>query len=193
MSLESDLKEDSKNSKKPTKTKETVKKTAVNSSSTSNNVDKKEKVVNTKNSNSKKNGGNSVKALKGNILSHGVGRRKSSVARVYLKEGEGNIIVNKKDYKVFFKNQFIYYKMLEPLKILDCLNSYDIKVNVCGGGLNSQVEAVRLGISICLSKLKIENRSILKDIGFLTTDSRIVERKKPGHKKARKSFQFSKR
>jgi len=83
--------------------------------------------------------------------------------------------------------------MIEPLKILDCLKNYDIKINVNGGGLNSQVEAVRLGISICLSKIKIENRSILKDIGFLTTDSRIVERKKPGHKKARKSFQFSKR
>jgi len=190
MSLESELKEDNKDSNS-VKSKETVKKTTSKSiSKEANNVNRKEKTGNTKNSSSKKN---SLKTLKGDILSHGVGRRKSSVARVYLKQGEGNIIVNKKDYKVFFKNQFIYYKMLEPLKILDCLNSYDIKINVCGGGLNSQVEAVRLGISICLSKVKIENRSILKDVGFLTTDSRIVERKKPGHKKARKSFQFSKR
>ena len=188
MSLESELKEESKNNKK-TRAKEAVKSTT--SKSNSNDIElKKKKVVNVKNSSSKKN---NVKISNGKILSQGVGRRKSSVARVYLKEGEGNFIVNNVDYKVFFKNEFIYYKLLEPFKILDCLNNYDLKINVNGGGLNSQVEAVRLGISICLSKIKIENRSILKDIGFLTTDSRIVERKKPGHKKARKSFQFSKR
>ena len=191
MSLESELKEDSKSNKNTkTKTKETTKSTTVKSSSKDTTGTKKDKVVTSKSSSSKKN---SVKTSNGKILSHGVGRRKSSVARVYLKEGEGNFIVNNIDYKVFFKNEFIYYKLLEPLKILDCLKNYDIKINVNGGGLNSQVEAVRLGISICLSKIKIENRSILKDIGFLTTDSRIVERKKPGHKKARKSFQFSKR
>ena len=191
MSLESELKEDSKSNKNTkTKTKETTKSTTVKSSSKDTTGTKKDKVVTSKSSSSKKN---SVQTSNGKILSHGVGRRKSSVARVYLKEGEGNFIVNNIDYKVFFKNEFIYYKLLEPLKILDCLKNYDIKINVNGGGLNSQVEAVRLGISICLSKIKIENRSILKDIGFLTTDSRIVERKKPGHKKARKSFQFSKR
>jgi len=191
MSLESELKEDSKSNKNTkTKTKETTKNTTVKSSSKDTTGTKKDKVVTSKGSSSKKN---SVKTSNGKILSQGVGRRKSSVARVYLKEGEGNFIVNNIDYKVFFKNEFIYYKLLEPLKILDCLKNYDIKINVNGGGLNSQVEAVRLGISICLSKIKIENRSILKDIGFLTTDSRIVERKKPGHKKARKSFQFSKR
>lgn len=191
MSLESELKEDSKSNKNTkTKTKETTKSTTVKSSSKDTTGTKKDRVVTSKGSSSKKN---SVKTSNGKILSQGVGRRKSSVARVYLKEGEGNFIVNNIDYKVFFKNEFIYYKLLEPLKILDCLKNYDIKINVNGGGLNSQVEAVRLGISICLSKIKIENRSILKDIGFLTTDSRIVERKKPGHKKARKSFQFSKR
>ena len=191
MSLESELKEDSKSNKNTkTKTKETTKSTTVKSSSKDTTGIKKDRVVTSKGSSSKKN---SVKTSNGKILSQGVGRRKSSVARVYLKEGEGNFIVNNIDYKVFFKNEFIYYKLLEPLKILDCLKNYDIKINVNGGGLNSQVEAVRLGISICLSKIKIENRSILKDIGFLTTDSRIVERKKPGHKKARKSFQFSKR
>ena len=191
MSLESELKEDSKSNKNTkAKTKETTKNTTVKSSSKDTTGTKKDKVVTSKSSSSKKN---SVKTSNGKILSQGVGRRKSSVARVYLKEGEGNFIVNNIDYKVFFKNEFIYYKLLEPLKILDCLKNYDIKINVNGGGLNSQVEAVRLGISICLSKIKIENRSILKDIGFLTTDSRIVERKKPGHKKARKSFQFSKR
>lgn len=189
MSLESELKEDSKTNKN-TKTKETTKSTTVKNSSKDTARTKKDKVVTSKSTSSKKN---SVKTSNGKILSQGVGRRKSSVARVYLKEGEGNFIVNNIDYKVFFKNEFIYYKLLEPLKILDCLKNYDIKINVNGGGLNSQVEAVRLGISICLSKIKIENRSILKDIGFLTTDSRIVERKKPGHKKARKSFQFSKR
>ena len=189
MSLDSDLKEDTKNNKKA-KSKETVKNTTVKSSPKETSGAKKNKPVVSKNSSSKKS---SVNISNGKILSQGVGRRKSSVARVYLKEGKGDFIVNNIDYKIFFKNPFIYYKMLEPLKILDCLNNYDIKINVNGGGLNSQVEAVRLGISICLSKLKIENRSILKDIGFLTTDSRIVERKKPGHKKARKSFQFSKR
>lgn len=190
MSLESELKEDSKSNKNTkAKTKETTKSTTVKSSSKDTSGTKKDKVVTSKSSSSKKN----IKTSNGKILSQGVGRRKSSVARVYLKEGEGNFIVNNIDYKVFFKNEFIYYKLLEPLKILDCLKNYDIKINVNGGGLNSQVEAVRLGISICLSKIKIENRSILKDIGFLTTDSRIVERKKPGHKKARKSFQFSKR
>jgi small subunit ribosomal protein S9 len=191
MSLESELKEDSKSNKNnKIKTKETTRNTTTRSVSKDTAGTKNDKAVASKSSSSKKN---SVKASNGKILSQGVGRRKSSVARVYLKEGEGNFIVNNIDYKVFFKNEFIYYKMIEPLKILDCLKNYDIKINVNGGGLNSQVEAVRLGISICLSKVKIENRSILKDIGFLTTDSRIVERKKPGHKKARKSFQFSKR
>ena len=185
MSLDSELKDKSKDSKKADTGNDSIKR----SESKSNKVSGVKKSNNTVLSKGKSSGN----VCKGKVLSQGVGRRKSSVARVYLKDGEGNIIVNNLDYKIFFKNHFIYYKLLEPLNLLDCLKSYDFKINVNGGGLNSQVEAVRLGISICLSKLKIENRSILKDVGFLTTDSRIVERKKPGHKKARKSFQFSKR
>ena len=191
MSLDNELKDKEKDKAKS----KDIKKSEASNGSSKKSESKTNKVSNVKKqpngtSTNSKSSGN---ICKGKVLSQGVGRRKSSVARVYLKDGEGNIMVNNVDYKTFFKNHFIYYKLLEPLNFLDCLKSYDFKINVNGGGLNSQVEAVRLGISICLSKLKIENRSILKDVGFLTTDSRIVERKKPGHKKARKSFQFSKR
>ena len=147
---------------------------------------KKNKTKSVKVGVSKKNSGPSV-------TYHGVGRRKSSVARAYLCPGNGNILVNGKDYKDFFKHSFLYYRLLNPLKLLDKENEYDIKINVFGGGLSSQVDAIRLSISICLSKVKLEYKSILKDVGFLTTDSRVVERKKFGHKKARRSFQFTKR
>lgn len=122
-----------------------------------------------------------------------VGRRKASVARVYLKEGKGNIMVNKKDFKVYFPIETLQYIVTQPLNTLGILGSFDINVNVNGGGYNGQAEAIRLGIARSLVKLNEENKSVLKAEGFMTRDSRIVERKKPGQKKARKKFQFSKR
>ncbi len=127
------------------------------------------------------------------ILSHGTGRRKTSVSRAYLSSGTGNISINNRDYHDYFKNKRLHEVFLAPFNLLKCEKDYDVKINVNGGGASSQASAIRLSISICLSKLKLENRTTLKDVGFLTTDSRRVERKKYGHKKARKSFQFSKR
>ncbi len=122
-----------------------------------------------------------------------VGRRKASVARVYLKEGKGNITINKKDLKEYFPLETLQYIVNQPLNTLEVLGNFDITVNVQGGGYNGQAEAIRLGIARSLVKLDEENKPALKAEGFMTRDSRIVERKKPGQKKARKKFQFSKR
>ncbi len=122
-----------------------------------------------------------------------VGRRKASVARVYLKEGKGNITINKKDFKVYFPLETLQYVVTQPLNTLEVMGNFDIVVNVSGGGYNGQAEAIRLGIARSLVKLDEENKPALKAEGFMTRDSRIVERKKPGQKKARKKFQFSKR
>ncbi len=122
-----------------------------------------------------------------------VGRRKSSVARVYLKEGKGNITINKRDYKEYFPLGTLQYKVTQPLAELDVVGNFDINVNVYGGGYNGQAEAIRLGIARALVKLNEENKPALKAAGFMTRDPRAVERKKPGQKKARKKFQFSKR
>lgn len=122
-----------------------------------------------------------------------VGRRKASVARVYLKEGKGNITINKKDLKVYFPLETLQYIVTQPLNTLEVLGNFDIVVNVNGGGYSGQAEAIRLGISRSLVKLDEENKPALKAEGFMTRDSRVVERKKPGQKKARKKFQFSKR
>ncbi len=122
-----------------------------------------------------------------------VGRRKASVARVYLKEGKGNITINKKDYKIYFPLETLQYIVTQPLNTLEVMGNFDIVVNVSGGGYNGQAEAIRLGIARSLVKLDEENKPALKAEGFMTRDSRIVERKKPGQKKARKKFQFSKR
>lgn len=122
-----------------------------------------------------------------------IGRRKASVARVYLKEGKGNITINKKDFKVYFPLETLQYIVTQPLNKLEVMGNFDIVVNVNGGGYNGQAEAIRLGIARSLVKLDAENKPALKAEGFMTRDPRIVERKKPGQKKARKKFQFSKR
>ncbi len=122
-----------------------------------------------------------------------VGRRKTAIARIYLKEGSGNIIVNKKDYKNYFPTEVMQYKVLQPLEIVNALAKYDITANMIGGGLNGQAEALSLAISRALCKINPEDRPPLKAKGLMRRDPRMVERKKPGQPKARKRFQFSKR
>mgnify|MGYP006178319071 FL=1 len=122
-----------------------------------------------------------------------LGRRKTSVARVYLSKGKGNVIVNNRDYKDFFPVAVLQSKIVQPFTLTDTVNKFDVKVNVAGGGINGQVEAIRLGISRALVKLDEDNKPLLKEEGLMTRDPRMVERKKPGQPKARKKFQFSKR
>lgn len=122
-----------------------------------------------------------------------IGRRKSAIARVYLSEGSGKITVNKRDYKEYFTTQNMQYLVEQPLRLLDKLTDYDIKVNLVGGGVFGQAEALRLGISRALVEINPDDKKQLKDQGFMVRDPREVERKKPGQKKARKKFQFSKR
>ena len=126
-------------------------------------------------------------------VTHTIGRRKTSVARIYLQEGKGAISVNQKDYKNYFPTPTLQYKIEQPFALTSTAGSYDLKVTVKGGGANGQAEAVRLAISRALCKLNQEHRSALKPEGLLTRDPRMVERKKYGQKKARKKFQFSKR
>lgn len=126
-------------------------------------------------------------------VTHAIGRRKTSVARVFMKEGGGNITINNRDYKAYFSTGTLQYKVEQPLSMLELLGNFDIKVNVEGGGINGQAEAVRLGISRILCEMNADNRKVLKPEGLLTRDPRMVERKKFGQKKARKKFQFSKR
>lgn len=122
-----------------------------------------------------------------------LGRRKTSVARVYLKKGSGKVIVNKKDYKEFFPVAMLQSKVQQPFQLTDTVDQYDVTVNVVGGGINGQAEAIRLGISRALVKVSEEMKPLLKAEGLMTRDPRMVERKKPGQPKARKKFQFSKR
>lgn len=122
-----------------------------------------------------------------------VGRRKSSVARIYLKGGSGTVIVNGKDYKDYFSQENIYRNVTLPFEVTETAEQFDVKVNVFGGGFKGQSEAIRLGISRALVKIDDEHKPALKAEGFMTRDPRMVERKKPGQKKARKNFQFSKR
>ncbi|MEM9528174.1 MAG: 30S ribosomal protein S9 [Bacteroidota bacterium] len=123
-----------------------------------------------------------------------IGRRKASVARVYLSQGKGSITVNGKDYKEYFPQQHIQLKVTQPFNIIEVDNAiYDLKVNVNGGGIKGQAEAIRMAISRALVKLNEDFRSPLKSQKMLTRDARVVERKKYGKPKARKSFQFSKR
>lgn len=124
---------------------------------------------------------------------HKIGRRKTAVARVYLSKGKGNITVNKKDVSAYFPTATLQYKVNQPLVMTDNDKSFDIKVNVFGGGPTGQAEAIRLALSRAMCELDEENRTILKPEGLLTRDPRMVERKKFGQKKARKKFQFSKR
>ena len=122
-----------------------------------------------------------------------LGRRKSSVARVFIKQGKGNIVVNGKDYKDYFPVVHIQGKIVEPLQVTEIDNTLDIQVNVKSGGVKGQAEAVRLGIARALCKINEEYRDSLKSNKLLRRDPRSVERKKYGKPKARKSFQFSKR
>jgi small subunit ribosomal protein S9 len=124
---------------------------------------------------------------------HKIGRRKTAVARIYLKEGKGNITVNKKELNNYLTTPTLQYKVKQPLLLTDNLESYDIKVNVFGGGVTGQAEAIRLAITRALVEINPEFRAILKPEGLLTRDPRMVERKKFGQPKARKKFQFSKR
>jgi len=124
---------------------------------------------------------------------HKIGRRKTAVARIYLSEGSGVITVNKKDIAIYFPTATLQYKVRQPLSMTNTVDSYDVKVNVYGGGITGQAEAVRMAIARAMCEIDIENRLILKPEGLLTRDPRMVERKKFGQKKARKRFQFSKR
>lgn len=122
-----------------------------------------------------------------------VGRRKEAVARVYLSKGTGAITVNDKDYKVYFPLVYLQNQVELPLKTIDSVDKFDVKVNANGGGIKGQAEAIKLGIARALCEVNPEFRPALKALGLMTRDSRGVERKKPGKRKARRSFQFSKR
>ena len=124
---------------------------------------------------------------------HTIGRRKTSVARLFVSEGKGEITVNSKNYTEFFPTATLQYKIIQPLVLTENESNYDLKVTVKGGGFNGQAEAVRLAISRALCKIDVENRVVLKPEGLLSRDPRMVERKKYGQKKARKKHQFSKR
>ncbi len=122
-----------------------------------------------------------------------LGRRKSSVARVYLSEGTGKITINKRELENYFPSSLLQFVVKQPLELLSVAGNYDIKVNLRGGGTSGQAEALRLAIARALVKINPEDKSALRANGFITRDSRIVERKKPGRPGARKKFQFSKR
>ena len=124
---------------------------------------------------------------------HTIGRRKASVARIYVTKGKGNFIINGKDYKEYFPIETLQYKLHQPFKVVDLDGKFDIKVNVNGGGINGQADAIKLAIARSLCEIDAENRTALKAEGLLTRDPRVVERKKPGQKKARKKFQWVKR
>ena len=124
---------------------------------------------------------------------HTIGRRKASVARLYITEGKGNFVINGKDYKDYFPLETLQFKLNQPFKVVELEGKFDIKVNVNGGGINGQADAIKLAISRALCIIDIEHRPALKAEGLLTRDSRVVERKKPGQKKARKKFQWVKR
>ena len=124
---------------------------------------------------------------------HTVGRRKTSVARLYLQKGGGKILINKKDYKDYFKTPNTQDAVEEPFRLSDTLGQFDVSVNVHGGGTTGQAEATRLAISRALITISDEYKEILKKKGLLKRDPRMVERKKPGQPKARKRFQFRQR
>ena len=124
---------------------------------------------------------------------HTIGRRKASVARIYVSKGKGKIIVNGKDFIEYFPVDTMQYKLKQPFELSGDVGKYDVKVNVNGGGTTGQAEAIRLAISRALCEINPDNRLKLKPEGMLTRDARVVERKKPGQKKARKKFQWVKR
>ncbi|WP_085534995.1 30S ribosomal protein S9 [Massilibacteroides vaginae] len=122
-----------------------------------------------------------------------IGRRKAAVARVFVSEGTGKIIINKRDLANYFPSTILQFIVKQPLSKLDATEKYDIKINLDGGGFKGQSEAARLAIARALVKINPEDKSALRAEGFVTRDPRVVERKKPGRPKARKRFQFSKR
>lgn len=121
------------------------------------------------------------------------GRRKTAVARIYLSEGSGNVIINGKDYKEYFPTLVLQYKVNQSFKVTDNVDKYDVKANLDGGGITGQAEALRLAIGKALIEINPEWKTLLRAEGLTTRDPRMVERKKFGQKKARKRFQFSKR
>ncbi len=122
-----------------------------------------------------------------------LGRRKTAVARLIMTPGKGEIKVNGREFKEYFPSEILQIIVNQPFALTEQLGTFDLKVNVDGGGVKGQAEAIRLAISRALSGLNLENRPALKKEGFLTRDPRMVERKKPGRRKARRKFQFSKR
>jgi len=122
-----------------------------------------------------------------------IGRRKAAVARVYVKEGNGKITINKRELDRYFPSSILQYVVKQPLATLNVAEQYDINVNLFGGGFKGQSEAARLAITRALIKINPDSKPALKAEGFVTRDPRAVERKKPGQPKARKRFQFSKR
>ncbi|PIP54567.1 MAG: 30S ribosomal protein S9 [Bacteroidetes bacterium CG23_combo_of_CG06-09_8_20_14_all_32_9] len=127
------------------------------------------------------------------VIVNSTGRRKSAIARIYLKEGSGKITINDREFKNYFTTPQLQHTVLHPLLTIQSEEKFDIKVNLNGGGINGQAEALRLAISRALIKASPELKPSLKSKGFLTRNPREVERKKSGQKKARKRFQFSKR
>ena len=122
-----------------------------------------------------------------------LGRRKSAVARIFVTEGSGKITINKKDLTEYFPSPILQFVVKQPLTLLDALEKYDIKANLNGGGFTGQSQALRLAIARALVKINAEDKKALRAEGFMTRDSRAVERKKPGQPKARRRFQFGKR
>jgi small subunit ribosomal protein S9 len=122
-----------------------------------------------------------------------LGRRKAAVARVFVREGSGKIVINKREFENYFPSSILQYVVKQPLTTLDVLEKYDITINLDGGGYKGQSEAARLGIARALVKINPDDKSALRAEGFMTRDPRVVERKKPGQPGARKKFQFSKR
>ena len=127
------------------------------------------------------------------LIKNGTGRRKSSVARVYLSSGKGKITINGRDFRKYLCRDTLANVVLEPLEAIDKVKAYDFNINVRGGGLTGQAGAIRLGIARALLEENVDYRSLLKAGGYLKRDSRKVERKKYGQPGARKRFQFSKR
>jgi len=122
-----------------------------------------------------------------------LGRRKAAIARVYVKEGSGKIVINKRELETYFPSTMLQYVVKQPLNKIGVDGQYDIMINLAGGGFKGQSEAARLGIARALVKINPESKPALRSEGFMTRDPREVERKKPGQPKARKRFQFSKR
>jgi small subunit ribosomal protein S9 len=126
-------------------------------------------------------------------INNATGRRKTAIARVYLQAGSGNIVINGKPLEQYFPAKLRQFVINQPMEVTNTLGQYDLNINVKGGGLTGQAEAIRMGISRALVTENAEMKPVLRENGFVTRDPRMVERKKFGHKKARKSFQFSKR